>query len=193
MGLSREVNREPILPPWPAPSPSQPERTRRCDSTMPGQCHPRDYDHMWSSDPPLFSSDDLPAGLENYSSHRSKRQYQGPWWDGRSGREGDHSNDPIQQKREFKRNIDSGVWMGSDDTEMTEDGDLDTEVTSRSGTPSPGLSIGTPNESQQPTAQLSRGFVCPVDSQEPEDVAQRKAAWIIQQRVDEGRESFDLS
>ena len=34
------------------------------------------------------------------------------------------SNRGVRQKREFKRNIDSGVWMNSDDTEMDEGSDL---------------------------------------------------------------------
>ncbi|KAL9024333.1 MAG: hypothetical protein Q9196_006593 [Gyalolechia fulgens] len=65
-----------------------------------------------SSDTPLFSSDDLPASSENYVEHRKKRQRKRTWWD--------HFKPEYQpivrqrSKREFKRNLDSGVWMGSD-------------------------------------------------------------------------------
>ncbi|KAL8936388.1 MAG: hypothetical protein Q9216_004962 [Gyalolechia sp. 2 TL-2023] len=71
-----------------------------------------------SSDTPLFSSDDLPASSENYLEHRSKRQRKRTWWD--------HFKPEYQplvqqrSKREFKRNFDSGVWMGSD-TDVEDD------------------------------------------------------------------------
>ncbi|KAL8722081.1 MAG: hypothetical protein Q9225_001368 [Loekoesia sp. 1 TL-2023] len=65
-----------------------------------------------SSDTPLFSSDDLPASSENYFEHRNKRQRKRTWWD--------HFKPEYQpvirtkSKREFKRNVDSAVWMESD-------------------------------------------------------------------------------
>ncbi|KAL8790220.1 MAG: hypothetical protein Q9213_000751 [Squamulea squamosa] len=65
-----------------------------------------------SSDTPLFSSDDHPASAENYFEHHSKRQRKGPWWVCQS-----EIQEPIirkKSKREFRRNVDSGVWMGSD-------------------------------------------------------------------------------
>ncbi|KAI4172132.1 MAG: hypothetical protein LQ343_003780 [Gyalolechia ehrenbergii] len=71
-----------------------------------------------SSDTPLFSSDDLPASSENYLEHRNKRQRKRTWWD--------HFKleyQPVfrqRSKREFKRNLDSGVWMGSD-TDVEDD------------------------------------------------------------------------
>lgn len=68
-----------------------------------------------SSDPPVFSSDDPPEaeGLENYATYRKKRKYRGTWW----------SHEPVPETRsvkakgELSRNIDSGVWLASDDTE----------------------------------------------------------------------------
>ncbi|KAJ5582329.1 hypothetical protein N7535_000949 [Penicillium sp. DV-2018c] len=79
-----------------------------------------------SSDPALFSSDDIPAsGLENYHAPVSgagrKRRYRGTWW-------GEQVVDPKRKRAEFKekRNFDSGVWMGSDEpgseSLMSEDG-----------------------------------------------------------------------
>lgn len=69
-----------------------------------------------SSDPALFSSDDIPAsGLENYnapvSSTGRKRRYRGTWW-------GEHVQDPKRKRADFKekRHMDSGVWMGSDES-----------------------------------------------------------------------------
>ncbi|KAJ5693070.1 hypothetical protein N7462_002493 [Penicillium macrosclerotiorum] len=70
-----------------------------------------------SSDPALFSSDDIPAsGLENYHASMSagagrKRRYRGTWW-------GEQVADPKRKRADFKekRNVDSGVWMGSDES-----------------------------------------------------------------------------
>ncbi|KAE8371610.1 hypothetical protein BDV26DRAFT_286630 [Aspergillus bertholletiae] len=69
-----------------------------------------------SSDPALFSSDDIPAsGLENYHapgpSGSRKRRYRGTWW-------GEMVKDPKRKRADFKekRHVDSGVWMGSDES-----------------------------------------------------------------------------
>lgn len=73
-----------------------------------------DYE-VTSSDPPLFSSDDLPSSsIENYTSQRNKPQYESAWWGSRH----QTSDRPIKQKRQFKRNMDSGVFM-SDGTESS--------------------------------------------------------------------------
>ncbi|KAL4980444.1 hypothetical protein BDW66DRAFT_55250 [Aspergillus desertorum] len=79
-----------------------------------------------SSDPALFSSDDIPAsGLENYHAPLSgsgngngsrKRRYRGTWW-GEMVKEKE-----VKRKRaDFrdKRFVDSGVWMGSDDSKAS--------------------------------------------------------------------------
>ena len=79
-----------------------------------GRKRSRDDVLSTSSDPPLFSSDDLPPALENYGTSRIKRQYQGPWWSAQGQSTATRRNGG---KREFKRNMDSAVWMGSDDTE----------------------------------------------------------------------------
>ncbi|KAL8862229.1 MAG: hypothetical protein Q9178_001236 [Gyalolechia marmorata] len=65
-----------------------------------------------SSDTPLFSSDDHPASADNYLQHHSKRQRRGPWW----GHQFERQEPMIRNrsKRQFMRNLDSGVWMGSD-------------------------------------------------------------------------------
>ncbi|KAL8882915.1 MAG: hypothetical protein Q9192_007502, partial [Flavoplaca navasiana] len=65
-----------------------------------------------SSDTPLFSSDDHPASAEDYLEPHSKRQRKGPWWCSRP-----ETQELIvhnKSKRDFKRNFDSGIWMGSD-------------------------------------------------------------------------------
>lgn len=63
-----------------------------------------------SSSPPLFSDDDPPdmADITNYESPRDKRKRAGTWWEhGLSA----------PKRRQFARNFDSGVYMGSDDSE----------------------------------------------------------------------------
>ena len=82
-----------------------------------------------SSDPALFSSDDIPAsGLENYHASSAggasagggagaagaagrKRRYRGTWW-------GETVTDPKRKRQQFKdkRFVDSGVWLGSDES-----------------------------------------------------------------------------
>ncbi|KAI4162755.1 MAG: hypothetical protein LQ342_003642 [Letrouitia transgressa] len=75
------------------------------------------------SDTPIFSSDDPQQdSLENYSrpaTHRDKRQRSGPWWDS-SHQPQDLDFTVISppggnKKREFRRNMDSGVWMAEQD------------------------------------------------------------------------------
>ncbi|KAG9240767.1 hypothetical protein BJ878DRAFT_429576 [Calycina marina] len=78
-----------------------------------------------SSDLPLFSSDDDP-NLENYIGGRRKKQSRGTWYDHQPAAEsplrssdkiGNHVSDA---KRAFKRQYDSGVFLGSDGTEVDE-------------------------------------------------------------------------
>lgn len=80
-----------------------------------------------SSDPPLFSSDDFQSSaLENYShaqtqdqghgqSHHPlrKRRYRGTWWG-----ELPHAHTKRKRRTQFKdkRYVDSGVWLGSEDS-----------------------------------------------------------------------------
>lgn len=77
-----------------------------------------DYDDepATSSDPAIFSSDEQAPGAENYAvaDGRKKRTYKGSWWDRHPVKDGArHST----RKREFKRNYDSGIFMGSEGTE----------------------------------------------------------------------------
>lgn len=66
-----------------------------------------------SSDVPVFSSDDDPA-VENYANgRRTKRRFAGPWF----GQDQQPVPGPSQtgpSKRTLQRQIDSGVFMGSD-------------------------------------------------------------------------------
>ena len=70
-----------------------------------------------SSDPPLFSSDPPDPSIESYVQKPRKRQYHGTWWGQRAKRPHLMSREP--STRTFARNLDSGVWMGSDSSDDT--------------------------------------------------------------------------
>ena len=64
-----------------------------------------------SSDPATFSSDETAPGTENYApGKRKKRVFKGSWWDKHPAKSG--------KKREFRRNFDSGIFMGSESEEQ---------------------------------------------------------------------------
>jgi hypothetical protein len=109
----------PTLPDMPPPLPTGGRKRGRAAA-----------DHSsTSSDPAFFSSDDDPA-LDNYESHaRRKKRYVGAWFDQQPASSdsaiGDETpvhyppprrnrNTGQAQKREFKRQMDSGVWMDTD-------------------------------------------------------------------------------
>ena len=78
-----------------------------------------------SSDPAVFSSDDDPA-LDNYVEGRQKRRYLGSWFQHQQQLDSSDStfSEPTEQpkpKRTLVRQVDSGVFLGSDGTDM---GDL---------------------------------------------------------------------
>lgn len=66
-----------------------------------------------SSPPPLFSENDSldTADVTNYESPREKRKRAGTWW--QTGPRG------APKRRQFNRNFDSGVYMMSDDSEVS--------------------------------------------------------------------------
>ncbi|KAG7146203.1 hypothetical protein HYQ46_005001 [Verticillium longisporum] len=76
-----------------------------------------------SSDPAVFSSDDDPA-LDNYVEGRRKKRYIGTWFQQQpasdSSFEVEESRPLPKPKRTLKRQLDSGVWMGSDSTDGEE-------------------------------------------------------------------------
>ncbi|PSN65546.1 hypothetical protein BS50DRAFT_497072 [Corynespora cassiicola Philippines] len=75
-----------------------------------------------SSEPPLFSSDDSPeaADITNYQSPRFKRKFPGTWWasDGASSRTAAEGR---KKKAKMTRNLDSGVYMLSDNSQSSDD------------------------------------------------------------------------
>jgi hypothetical protein len=75
-----------------------------------------------SSDPVLFSSDDDPSA-ENYTQGRRKQKYRGPWYSQRLALDQDSQGPdehPKKSKRSFQRQHDSGIWLGSEGTDVDE-------------------------------------------------------------------------
>src|SRR5262245_45414637 len=78
--------------------------------------HLEDFSSHSSSDPPKCSSDDRQAASANnynpsdQSGMKRKRHYRGTWW----GEEVDEKRN--KSRTQSRRNIDSGVWIGSDDS-----------------------------------------------------------------------------
>ena len=72
-----------------------------------------------SSDPAIFSSDDDPSA-DNYTKERSKKKFKGPWYRQVPASEfGANDSEPRKKsKRRFERQFDSGVFLGSDGTDM---------------------------------------------------------------------------
>jgi Leucine rich repeat len=89
-----------------------------------------EHDPKTSSDPALFSSDEQAPTAENYFSKRRKENWSGTWWGEKFN--GNASNASNGAKRKFTRNVDSGVWMGSEGTDTSLDDDLLEEFRSAS-------------------------------------------------------------
>lgn len=127
-----------------------------------------------SSDPPVFSSDDDPSA-ENYTRERRKKKYRGPWFHQKPASDaGDDEQKLGRGKRKFERQFDSGVFMGSDGTEMS---DVVEDMEPELGTLPEGLS----HASVPPISQLSIS---------PEE---ERAQELIQGYLEDGNENIDLS
>ncbi|CAJ2504002.1 Uu.00g113960.m01.CDS01 [Anthostomella pinea] len=129
-----------------------------------------------SSDPAVFSSDDDP-NVDNYAHgrHRKKR-YVGSWYQQQSASSDSAFSDertlPAKGKRTFERQVDSGVWMGSDSSLDFED-DMS-------------IQFDTPAESKLPQLKYTQA----VGTKSPtEDMVRLK----IQTAIDNGDENIDLS
>ena len=129
-----------------------------------------------SSDPAVFSSDDDP-NLENYTEgrHRKKR-YVGSWFQQHPASGDSAFSEEARAKpkgrRTFQRQIDSGVWMGSDAST-----DLDDAV----------VEMGQPVSSRLPQLNVA------VPAVQPLSPAEKEARRVITRSVDEGVEDVDLT
>ncbi|KAI1337214.1 hypothetical protein F5Y15DRAFT_164864 [Xylariaceae sp. FL0016] len=128
-----------------------------------------------SSDPAVFSSDDDPH-VDNYMNgkHRKKR-YVGSWYQQQpassdSAFSEERRPPPVKTKRSLKRQLDSGVWMGSDAST-----DFDDET--------------FPTHQPEPRLSQLRYARPAVPISPTEDIVRQK----IQTAIDGGNEDIDLS
>ena len=130
-----------------------------------------------SSDPALFSSDDDPSS-DNYTQGRRKQKYKGPWYSQEPASEQDSQELQGRQssrksKRIFERQFDSGVWLGSDDT------DVDEAIEG----------LQSINETWNLPVRQSRATRTKDETPSPEELARRQ----IELCLEEGNECIDLS
>lgn len=127
----------------------------------------------FSSDP-IFSSDDDPSA-DNYTSGRQKKRYRGPWFRQEPADDASTTATSQKGKRKLVRQLDSGVFMGSDGTDISESFESQNP-------PSP---IKIPQNTPLLRSFLSETRPNPT----PEELAQQK----IELCLETGEETIDLS
>ncbi|KAI9758184.1 MAG: hypothetical protein M4579_003158 [Chaenotheca gracillima] len=167
------MSNEPSLPPLLLSGASRSHK-RPCDD---------DLELCTSSDPPLFSSDDhLASTSENYVQKRRKRQYRGTWW-------GPQVKTPLtRSKRKFQRTADSGVWLGSQDSQGSDD--------SISGGPSATdaeSSAARGRDAAEDESEASASKLSDDLRSAQGDSPEGRAVNIIQQCLEDANERVDLS
>ena len=148
-----------------------------------------------SSDLPMFSSDNLSASLETYSSQNRKRQHVRRWWDNRrTSLSAEAGFAPSQRKRgRFTRNDDSGVWMNSDDAEP----EMDEGFNSQAATSHDQSTFTCTSEIDMVGDNLEC-IIPPYWQHQPESMVdfyatQARASEVIQTALDRATETVDLS
>lgn len=121
-----ETLRASTLPPLPSTN-ARPARKKR----------ERDEWLASSSDVPLFSSDDLLASSSDLylNEHRRKRRHRGAWYQEQQVPiyPTTHGSPPRKprSKGPFRRNMDSGVWLGSDESTGSEEAEYSRKLAIR--------------------------------------------------------------
>lgn len=148
-----------------------------------------DYDDepATSSDPALFSGDEQAPDAENYASKRKKKMYRGSWWN-----HGEKAG-KAERKREFRRNYDSGIFMGSEGSDAIPSSDsfgsmeeelVEDQRRKEENSSVAGKALAAPIV--KPGAEFARKPVL-----EQPELSQARA--IIQRCLDRGQEDVDLS
>ena len=187
----------------------------------------RDRNDFLSSDGPLFSSDDLPSSsADNYLQPRSKRQYQRSWFESEDPAKLEeesfrYSSEPKlpRSHRPLTRGFDSGIWLGSDETnaevsDLTDDNPKFVEQSTPSDLESGDMNGGIPFQELSIERQHdillwkvmqhthdpgdTEGPVFPYWQNQPEDLTsfhatQAIACERIANCVETGEEHLDLS
>jgi hypothetical protein len=128
-----------------------------------------------SSDPAIFSSDDDPSVDNYHTQERNKKKFRGPWYQQRpasdEGSLDSHEHDQKKSKRKFERQFDSGVFMGSDGTDMED----------------------AAEEFEPEPASLPLRQPRVIQTQKAAPTLEELAQGQIQRCLDDGDESIDLS
>jgi hypothetical protein len=153
-----------------------------------------------SSDPALFSSDDPAPSAEYYSAKRRKDKWRGTWWGERSRCE------TAREKRQFKRNYDSGIWMGSEGTESSLEEEFledQKKTLTRESFLQGGVELlANADAPSEPSAAVPSKRVVGQDADaipqvNPQDAVENaylsRARGLVQACVDAGAEDVDLS
>lgn len=154
-----------------------------------------DYDDepATSSDPALFSSDEQAPGAENYvAGKRKKRTYRGSWWDRQPDKDAKKQN---QRKGGFKRNFDSGIFMGSESEEplssdsfTMEDELLRDQQRNKKGRQAQVSNPWPPEDSERtPRAKMTLKTVVHMPKEH------EQVCTIVRECLDRGEENVDLS
>ena len=143
-----------------------------------------------SSDPALFSGDEGGIGAEDYTIKRKKKMYTGSWYSHRVKANRDDKN------REFKRNYDSGIFMGSESSEPPSSdslGSLEEELIQdqRKMELDPQTTPMAQVNRSRPFLRAASLTYKPTKSELPSE--HTKAIQIVQNCLDKGNESVDLS
>ena len=167
--------------------PELPSIPRASSSSRPALLRKRTIDSVLynnSSDPPVFSSDDAFASLDDYAHPRPKKIYRGPWWSS-SQQSAPEAQQVVPRKHGFTRNYDSGVWMGSEDGELEPETSGDVEIFYKSAS----------QESSDSAFSASKALIKSWKSTPNAvmDPKQQKALDVVNRCVEHSDEDFDLS
>lgn len=161
-----EADEEPTLPEYP----SRNDLGYEDSQPQPLSKRKRSYaSHMFSdsSEPAIFSSDNDPAAENYFQGPRQKKQYRGTWDDQQPIDATSGQSSAARGKRKFERQVDSGVFMGSDDLD--------------------------PDFPPPPAASRMPQFNSISSQRSNLDAPESRALRIIRQCVDGGRLNVDLS
>ncbi|KAM3415024.1 hypothetical protein BST61_g10161 [Cercospora zeina] len=158
----------------PSSPPLPPTRSSSFQLPVLGKRQLYEYDSNISSDP-LFSDDT--SGNEDATSYqrpKRKRMIKAKWWELAERRNA--PDDATPKQKHYARNVDSGVWMGSDGSEDHMEHDIGLHTSSSA--------VAAPNRSRAVHAST------PV-TQRP--TPRRLAEDIVTRCVEDGRDRVDLS
>ena len=142
-----------------------------------------------SSDPALFSGDEATPGLESYQSKRKRKMFSGSWYE--------HSAKARKEdrRREFKRNVDSGIFMGSESGTPSSDsiGSLEEALIQDQATKDEEEDL-IPSLSARPWLSIPNAKTGPLFSAKPATSPEHGLVMqTVRHCLDEGLEDVDLA